>query len=535
MKKIFVYLTLFSTLFAVERYELLKILDQDVYFPKNNGAYIEELLEDKSEESLLLISELYTKLNYKDTALRYLEEYKGENKLKKAEIYEALGEFEKELQILLDMNLNAREEMEVFYNKVKKLSEEDKVNLGYNYNSFELFYLMSKLEDLEEFVKVYKEYEWSQEDKIYIEKVLYNIEFNADVKLKEIYIELAGERKYFSKIYNEIKSYEDTESYRMYFALQDELGIDIEAENNFELLQKYIYNNEEDKIESLYEKMLKTFLAENNKEKLMSLYFVNNNYKLAYNLALENEKLHFKFLNKLFVNEKNEEILKRALEDFKNKYQKTIYVEEIFIFEMKLEKGKNLESYMNYLRSRYSEKILKAYIKEAGKLNDKSEVLKNIEYLIFEKGIVNSEILNAYVYLAGKNNTSKLMLLSNKDYYFSKLMEDGKDIPKFLENEYMEYLEKNSFSKEFLKYKNNFKEDKNKENTDIVKNEEGIKYFYLNDSYIFLVDIAEKLEEKAKLNYAEEYYLMKYYKQEGIKEEEEKNLKKKLEKMYYFD
>ena len=65
MRALIAYFIFFSVLSAVDRYELLTILDDKVYFPKSNSTYIEELLVDSGEESLLALSEFYCELDIK--------------------------------------------------------------------------------------------------------------------------------------------------------------------------------------------------------------------------------------------------------------------------------------------------------------------------------------------------------------------------------------------------------------------------------------------------------------------------------------
>ena len=198
-----------------------------------------------------------------------------------------------------------------------------------NMASFEIFYLTSILNNSSEFKSYYFLNSWTEEDKKYIEKILFDKEFDSDENFFYVYNDVADSKRKLEKAYKEIKGYEDSVAYFSYFRMQDELGMDISPENDFELLQKYKYMEEKELQSKLYEKMIGEYLVEGKEDKLMTLYFIDENYKLAYNLALKNENLHFKFLEKLLKDNLDEDLLLRALSDFENKYPKNSHLKRL--------------------------------------------------------------------------------------------------------------------------------------------------------------------------------------------------------------
>ena len=65
-------MTIINVLGQIERYELVELNNKKVYFPKENKAYIEELLGSKDPDKLLYIADFYTEFHEDELAYYYL-------------------------------------------------------------------------------------------------------------------------------------------------------------------------------------------------------------------------------------------------------------------------------------------------------------------------------------------------------------------------------------------------------------------------------------------------------------------------------
>ena len=84
-------MTIINVLGQIERYELVELNNKKVYFPKENKAYIEELLGSKDPDKLLYIADFYTEFHEDELAYYYFNSYTGYNSEFKARIANKLG------------------------------------------------------------------------------------------------------------------------------------------------------------------------------------------------------------------------------------------------------------------------------------------------------------------------------------------------------------------------------------------------------------------------------------------------------------
>ena len=114
-------MTIINVLGQIERYELVELNNKKVYFPKENKAYIEELLESKDLDKLLYIADFYTEFHEDELAYYYFNSYTGYNSEFKARIANKLGVelATKELQT----ESYVEEEKYKEYNKISSLNE----------------------------------------------------------------------------------------------------------------------------------------------------------------------------------------------------------------------------------------------------------------------------------------------------------------------------------------------------------------------------------------------------------------------------
>lgn len=551
MKVFFILAIIASTILPATRYEEMNFLDTKVYFPKNNSSYLEELLSEENIESLLELSLFYAKLGKHELALKYLEAYQGDNYLKKAKIYRLLGIYEQEFNILLEKKFALLSEENYYYmiDLSKKLEKE----LPYINFSYKLFNLLNKIHNEQEFYNDYYSGNWSEEEEKIIFETLKREDLTNKTYIKNIYYEFLSPEEKLIELYKNIKNVENNKAYDDYFSFQKELGIFIEEQNDFELLQRYRYNKEIKEFKFLYNKMLDKFIENGDFSNLMSLYLIEFNYRLAYNLAMTDENLHFKFLNFVIEN-KERDIIRRALLDFSNKYPNSKYkkeIKEFFVF-FEEDSEKQLKLIEDYFAFYFNDKILNIYISLISKLEDEKKLIDSLEKIIFIKGIEDKTLIDLYLdFISNKKiNGDKLILLRDKQYYFDYISNNSIKLPQYLEKAYIDYLILNSKydllknykdkldletykllikkgKKEFLNYaklKYPFDEqwlDKN-----------NIKNFYLIKDYEYKENIAKQIEAKTRKTPAEEYYLMKYFYQEEINLEEANSIKEKLGRRY---
>lgn len=549
--KFFVAIFIISfTVFPVSRYEEIDFLNTKAYFPKSNNAYLNELLNEESEEAFLSLALFYLEFGEKDLALRYLEEYSGTKYLKKSKIYKLLEMQEKEFEILKDEGFAflSRENYNYFLNLSEKLS----VDLPYKYSSYELLSLINTIDKHIKFYEKYHSKNWSLEEKKYIYQMLKQSNLTSSSLVNILYEFLPPEEKLL-ELYKRIDSLEDKEAYYEYFSFQEKLNIYIGEQNDFERLHRYKYNHQVDKFEKLYKKMLNQFLEESNFNKLMSLYLINFNYRLAYNLAMVDEGLHFKFLSYIMENEKKE-LGKRSLIDFYNKYPKTKFQKEVKEFFIYLEEDKELkiELMETYFLKYFNEEILDIYLSLIKNQVEEKDYIKRIENMLFVKGIENKKLIDLYLefILSDKINGDKLILLSNKDYYFDYISKNSIRVIEYLEDAYISFLVSNSKFNILKDYRDKIDLDTyktliqngQKEFLELARkkypfkkeflDENNIKNFYFIDDFYYKKNIAKQIKEKERKSPVEEYYLMNYFYQENINLEEADLIYERLSRRY---
>jgi|GEM_PF-6971987 len=553
MKVFLILIVIATTILPSTRYEEMNFLDKKVYFPKTNSSYLDELLSEKKEESLLELSLFYAELGEDEAALKYLEEYKGNNYLEKVKIYRLLGIYEKEFDILMKENFALISEEN--YNYLINLSEKLNRELPYTY-SYKLLNLLNKINNEKEFYDEYYSEEWSQEEKVYIFEELKNEDLTNKTYIKNIYYEFLSPEEKLIELYKEINSAEDSEAYDNYFSFQKKIGIYIEEQSDFELLQRYRYSKKTIEFKALYNKMLSEFIENGDFNKLMSLYLIDFNYRLAYNLAMKDENLHFKFLNFVIEN-KEKDIIKRALLDFYNKYPDSKYKKEIkeFFISFEEDSEKKLNLIEDYFTFYFNDKILNVYLSLIKEPENEEKIIYSLEKLIFINGIENKSLIDLYLdfILKKKISGNKLILLSDKKYYFDYISAKSVKIPNYLEKSYVDYLIKTAKYDILKNYKDMLDVETYKllirkgkiEFLSYAKSKypfekdwldlSDIKNFYFIEDFKYEENLAKQIEEKDRKTPVEEYYLMKYFYQEEINLEEANRIEEKLGRRYFIN
>ncbi len=557
MKKIvLMFLLVISGLIANEKYELIYLLEEPVYFPKSKSDYLNDLLNSEEKESLLDLALYYSKNDKKETALYYLDEYDGDRKWAQAELYNNFGEYEKEIEVLQEyFSYLDEDQYRNLYDYIIKVKNEHNLRLGQKYDNFNIFYLTNLLDKPNEFYDYYKNNQWTDEEKEYLEELLFEINLRENRKLREVYFDIASNDRKLMKTYGDIYSLEDVEGYRNYFSLEEELGVEVEVKNDFELLHKLKYKKEKDKYNILYEKILKEIVSTMEYDKLMTLYFISGNYKLAYNLALENEEFHFQFLDNFRLNNDKEAVLK-AMNDFKELYPNSKYEENLLLIELTLQESDEdkLEVLKRYFAKYYNNRLARDYLRIIKNMADLDLLKVTLEEFILEKGVEKDFLLKEYIGLieGSPDYLEKVKQLSNKKYYFQMVYEGNLKIEPYYEEEYINYLLSIDKIENIKKYKDNLSFDQYRKLINMgysdykveARNKypleelwmdyNSIKYFYLNKNYLYDGEIAEKLVNKEARSGAEEYYLMRYYEQSG-NENKANEIRMKLSRRYPLD
>ncbi len=557
MKKIvLMFVLVISGLIANEKYELIYLLEEPVYFPKSKSDYLNDLLNSEEKESLLDLALYYSKNDKKETALYYLDEYDGDRKWAQAELYNNFGEYEKEIEVLQEyFSYLDEDQYRNLYDYIIKVKNEHNLRLGQKYDNFNIFYLTNLLDKPNEFYDYYKNNQWTDEEKEYLEELLFEINLRENRKLREVYFDIASNDRKLMKTYGDIYSLEDVEGYRNYFSLEEELGVEVEVKNDFELLHKLKYKKEKDKYNILYEKILKEIVSTMEYDKLMTLYFISGNYKLAYNLALENEEFHFQFLDNFRLNNDKEAVLK-AMNDFKELYPNSKYEENLLLIELTLQESDEdkLEVLKRYFAKYYNNRLARDYLRIIKNMADLDLLKVTLEEFILEKGVEKDFLLKEYIGLieGSPDYLEKVKQLSNKKYYFQMVYEGNLKIEPYYEEEYINYLLSIDKIENIKKYKDNLSFDQYRKLINMgysdykveARNKypleelwmdyNSIKYFYLNKNYLYDGEIAEKLVNKEARSGAEEYYLMRYYEQSG-NENKANEIRMKLSRRYPLD
>lgn len=538
MKKIVVLAVLMASMaMGAERYDRVDLLGEKVYFPKRNSEYIEELLNENTDDSFLELAWFYSELGYDKSGLEYIKEYKGNDRVKKAVTYHKLGAYNEEVEVIEILYDNlTEEEIRNCYEYILKISEDGKIILPEKYNSFKVYYLTYLLRNDLEFSNFFNRNTWTEEEESYIKELLAGYNLRESKWLDKVYQSIANPKERLEKAYAEIYNLEDTEGYERYFEIQKEAGIKISEKNDFELLHRYEYEGKTEEYSELYNKILKEAVDADDFDKMMSLYIVKGDYRLAYNLALEDEGMHFKFIN-ILSKTADRNLVERAIADFEEKYPENRFGQEIKGIKINLvqDEYEKIDILKKYLEEKYSEKLLKEYLRLVNNINGQEEKNKIVEEYLFGKGMETDYLLREFInYNKDKDRfLDKLQLLSDISYYFYYSQENKKSIDKKYEKEYINYLFERGEFKEAAKYKtkldysqyaqligrgyDKLKSEANKKYPFALEwaDMNDIKYFYLNEDYTYTQDIAEKIMELERRTAAEDYYLMKYYEQSG--------------------
>ncbi|BDU51433.1 hypothetical protein [Haliovirga abyssi] len=515
-----------------DMYVVTKINGKEVIFPQKTATYIETMLNSDSVDSYLKLFEVYNKLGYKELSLKFLKEYtkKGKPTLELAEKLFQAGEYKDEIEILnnlmKDMPLWKQLKLKSY---IYNLIENEGLDIDKtSYKVSNIDYLFSLLDYEKDFYDYYKENRWSDNEKIIIKNRLKIVDMKGKKQLQEIFFELSNKFEKLSFYYNNIEAVSDKEGFFQYFSKAKELGIEISFHNIIEKIYYLKYTGKTDEYQKEIDKTLNYYIKTKNYEGMYELYTITKQFKIIYNLALEND---FYFYKLIFENI-NSDDFDKLTKEFEEKYPDSKFMTNIL--KMKLMKAdtnkKRLELINKILEKEFTRNLFEKKIDILKKL-DVEKAKQELENFIINKS-EEEEFIYEYEKISNDNKEVYDFLdkLDNKKYIIEYCEEKNIETAKEYSDDAIKYfMDKKEYGK-LLKYKGNltyeeyyklinlgkeeFKESAAKKYPFELKFSDinNFKYIYFNDNFInYNIDDIEKIENKENKTDAEYFYLAEYY------------------------
>lgn len=355
---LFFYLYISVVSFAtIERYTMMDFNGKEVYFPKDNTSYIDEIMESKDSDKLLYLAEFYLEKNEEELALYYLNSYKGYN-----------WNFKKKIANDLGLDFYTKEFVEEKYPKDKE---------------FERYFLITDLDNLDAYAKYFATGE-NKEKNIYEKLFKYKTQKN-DKEFDELYAELeksVKEKGIIEEIFIFQILKEDYDAAKKTSFQKPQLFLDlinymILNNNDKEKIKNYIVDFKEN-YPKLYEKELLEieikFILKDEEKQTKIEEFLNVNFDAEiFNLYMKITK--------------NQDYLKNYLK--KLVFEKRI--EEYIVTLEKIDPSYNDEKYLKLL---FDKKYIFSYWEKEGEKIPEEYKSQYITYLFDQK---NYTKLNDYL------------------------------------------------------------------------------------------------------------------------------------------
>lgn len=423
------------------RYNLVSLAGNQVYFPKDNKIYINEILESKDKDKLLYLAEIYIEMQEEEQALYYFNSYKGDNWDFRNKIAEKLGadslsrNFKKD-DFIIDKEIEN-------YSKIKSVDSLEQYISYFNLkenkekNIYEKLFKYKYEKRENEFWELYNQIEKEVFQRNIIEEIfvfqVLKDDFDEAKKTSfikpELFFDLINYMALVKVPNKKIKDF--VEEFRERFP-------DKGVNELFKFELKYILSDNEKLLES--EKFLTgTFdeeVFEEYYKKTKNVEFVKNYLKI-----LVFEKANEKYINYLIS-------LDKAYED--EKYLSLLF-DKAYLFSYYEKNSKNIESeyveeYINYLYENKNYKKLFEYrerldfimletlylngfkevdsiIKKKYPLELKFADLNSLRYFYFNENFVFNEILVKELERQKQLNPAETYYLSR---YYKKLGQEEK-------------------------------------------------------------------------------------------------------------
>lgn len=430
----------------IERYKLEDLNGVEVYFPKDNRTYIDEIISSADSDKFLYLAELYLEMREEELALYYFNSYKGVNWEFREKIANKLGidTFTKEFQ----KDIYSQEPEFTNYFSIKSVDSLDEY-LNYfslkgnkEKNIYEKLFKYKYEKKMQEFLLLYEELNKSVNEKNILEEVF------VFQLLKENYEE--GKKTAFLKpqlfmdliLFMNLNGADKTliKEYINQFKIEFKGKYEKEI-LNFEM--KYLLNDAEKLAQ------MEKFLNNSFDEEIFEGYFKvskNIDFLKKYLIDLVFEKGHEKYINYLISLDKtyeDEAYLKKLFDKsyffrYLEKNEKSveeIYKNEYTEYLYELKNYKKLFEYKNELNF----EMLKALknngfevdeiIKKKYSLELEFADLNNLKFFYFNTNLVFDEVLV-------KDLERQKQLNSVETYYLSRYYKSKGEHEKALELQY---------------------------------------------------------------------------------------------------
>lgn len=430
----------------IERYQLMQLNGVDVYFPKDNKTYINDIINSGHIDKFLYLSGIYWDLKEEELAFYYFDNYKGNNWELKKKIANKLGKdfFTKEFE-----KIEFVEEKE--YKNYFAINSVDSLHQYLNYfslkegkekNIYERLFKYKYENKTEEFNQLYEELSKSAKDKNIIEEnfvlQLLKKQYEEAKKIAFIKPQLFMDLIYFMNIDKAEKSLIKD------FITQFKLQFNGVYEKDILIFEVKYLLNENEKIT-----VLETYLKKSFDEEVFEEYFrisKNIDFLKRYLEDLVFEKAHEKYINYLVSLDKTYEskIYLTKLFDksylFKYLEKNSEPIEEIYKTEYisYLFEAKNYKKLFEY-KEQLNYQMLKelkingfsvdTLIKQKYPLELEFADLNTLKYFYFNKSPLFDEVLI-------KDLERQKQLNPVEIYYLSRYYKKMGNNEKFLELQY---------------------------------------------------------------------------------------------------
>ena len=553
MKRLFlsaVYFILAAQIFSTGGYTVDSFLGSEVYFPKTNAKYLEELIVSDKKKSLLELAYSYARLEEFDAAKLYIGKYKEESEekeyLKMSKVYHLLGEYTQEIFCIEKYLETKPEEKGPYYDYILSVIEEKNLEIPsgkYELSHLDRIFLYENSPNT--LIRLYYLREWNEQEYNEIMEFLLQRGVEDNQKLKQFFLNNASKSHIGEYRYGKIVP-GDKSTYFRYFEYMEKSGLDINPRDIIEKLYLLNYKNMTNEFSKLYSEVKQLAIEKRDFNTLYDLYLINGDLKILYNLAFENEEYFYRFIEEVALRERN--LLPNLLDEFRKNYKDSRYQADLVKIELNLysEKEKKLEIINNYLKKNFdlelfSEKV--SILKELGRVRESVDLIE--EHLQYST--LNDDLVRYYMDVVQELGDfekliSTLAKMNKKDYYFEACIKNGYDEAGGLEKEFLEY----NFKRQKLDYLYHHKDDLSDQQIKILAKKDRGRFLdefrkrsalnsgdesHQDIAYIYFdnapreIDVArvEGLDIKTSVEY---YYLAFYYSSLGQYRKSERYLEK---------
>jgi len=333
---------------AVQRYSIQELNGIEVYFPKDNKTYIDEILNSDDKDKLLYLADMYIEMNEEELALYYFNSYKGFN-----------WDFKKKIGNKLGIDFYTKELIKNTYPEEKEYINYFKIKSIDNLYDYSNYFGLKEDKEKNIYEKLFK-YKFEKKEKEFEE--LYNV-LGQSVKEKNITEEVF--------IFQVLKG--DFEGAKTTSFLKPDLFFDlinymILTGVDKELIKKFV-DDFEVKFSGRYKREILNFKINN---------LLNDTEKLSLIEEYLNNVFDSEFFELYFKLTKNLEFLKTYTYNLVFEKRNEKYINYL----ISLDKSYEDEKYLTLL---FDKSYLFSYLEKNGKQIDSSYEKEYIEYLFSTK------------------------------------------------------------------------------------------------------------------------------------------------------